>query len=273
MRQTSEVKEEEVIDLLPNTNASQSDDFSFSTGLLTPVSNGRVWVPPLRSTEDTSASRRETWVAMRVDGRQLTKRTFDIVVSTVLLMLFAPLFIAIAIAIKLTSPGPIFFAQARRGKGRRLFPCLKFRTMIPDAERILDADDRLQELYKQYDHKLPAEQDSRISGIGRWLRASSLDELPQLLNVLVGQMSIVGPRPRTPAEADKFPDPYQTEVIYDLRPGLTGLWQICGRSHVKGKARLDLDLRYARMHSFWNDLVILARTPYAVLEHLRNGAH
>jgi len=272
MRPVSQTDEEAVLGVLSEPRAVPAIEPTLPQGLLSPVTNGRVWVPPL-VISGRDGSRSNAWSRLQMAQGRFIKRGFDVLLSAVVLALVSPLFIVIAVAIKLTSPGPIFFVQGRRGKGGRLFPCLKFRTMVPDAERILDADDRLRELYKKYDHKLPAEHDSRISRVGRWLRASSLDELPQLLNVFVGHMSLVGPRPRTPAEADKFGDPYRTEVILGLKPGLTGLWQICGRSHIKGKARLDLDLRYARMQSLGTDLVILARTPYAVLQHFRNGAH
>jgi lipopolysaccharide/colanic/teichoic acid biosynthesis glycosyltransferase len=274
MHQVSQTDEEAALGVLSEPKAVPAVELTLPPGLLSPVTNGRVWVPPPpRVTREGQVSRSNTWYDLQLACGRLIKRSFDVLVSTTLLIIVAPLFVVVAVAIKLTSPGPIFFVQGRRGKGGRLFPCLKFRTMVPDAERILDSDDRLRELYKKYDHKLPAEHDSRISSVGRWLRASSLDELPQLLNVFIGHMSLVGPRPRTPAEADKFGDPYRREVIHGLKPGLTGLWQICGRSHIKGKARLDLDLRYARMQSFSTDLVILARTPYALLEHFRNGAH
>ena len=191
------------------------------------------------------------------------KRGFDIVVSFILILLFLPILLATALAVKLTSRGPVFFRQRRVGRGGREFPMLKFRTMHPQAERLLQVDPTLRSLYLEADHKIPAGKDPRVTRLGRLLRASSLDELPQLFNILVGHMSLVGPRPVT---AEQLVD-YQEHLpaYVSLRPGLTGLWQVSGRNEVKFPARAQLDVQYQQLCSPGYDVRLLLRTPAAVV--------
>ena len=191
------------------------------------------------------------------------KRGFDLVVGTLLLLLSAPLFALIGWRLR-RKGGSVFFGHTRIGKGGRRFKCLKFRTMIPNADKVLDdhlaAHPELREEWEKH-HKLRA--DPRITRIGTWLRRTSLDELPQLINVIRGDMSLVGPRPVIADELERYGD----NLVYyiESKPGLTGLWQVSGRSDVTYRQRVHLDSWYARNWSLWCDLVILIKTPKAVL--------
>ena len=191
-------------------------------------------------------------------------RGLDIVIAAVALLFFAPLMIAIALSVYAADPGPIFFAQRRIGRGGRMFRCLKFRTMATDAEA------RLQELLRtdpaaraewDRDHKL--RNDPRIVGIGSFLRKSSLDELPQLFNVLKGEMSLVGPRPIVEAEARRY-GRYIAQYC-SVRPGITGLWQVSGRNDTTYRRRVAMDVAYSRRRNAAMDIRILAVTVPSVL--------
>ena len=197
------------------------------------------------------------------------KRALDLVSASVAALLLAPLALLVAVAIRLLDPGPILFAQERLGRGGSRFLLYKFRSMRVDAEAVLRADPALYRRYVEGDFKLPEGEDPRISPLGRFLRRSSLDELPQLFNVLRGEMSMVGPRPIVPAELRQY-EPYG-EMFLAVRPGVTGLWQVSGRSDIRYPERAFLDLDYIGGSSLGSDLSILLRTLPAVL--LRRGAH
>ena len=192
------------------------------------------------------------------------KRLTDIVASALLIMLTLPLMLAIAVAIRLESPGPVLFRHRRVGRDGEEFDLLKFRTMVADAEARLEA-------YLQSDPELRAEwtatyklrNDPRVTRVGRFLRKSSLDELPQLFNVLLGQMSLVGPRAVVRGELGRFGDLAPT--ILSVRPGLTGLWAVSGRSDLGYEDRARLEHRYVTHWSFLLDLRILLRTVPAVV--------
>ena len=192
------------------------------------------------------------------------KRALDLTVALGLLLVAAPLFLLIALAVKLTSPGPVLFRQRRVGRGGAEFSILKFRSMRIDAQEQLRADPSLQELFVSLGHKIPSHMDPRVTRVGRTLRRLSLDELPQLLNVVAGHMSLVGPRPveRTQFELDY--KGYESAYL-GLRPGVTGLWQVSGRSTVQFPARAELDCHYAEGCSAWLDTRILARTPRVIV--------
>jgi len=184
-------------------------------------------------------------------------------------LLISPLLFLIAVLIKLDSPGPMLYKQMRLGTDGNHFFCWKFRTMRTDAGQVLtellqDNPDLRAEWEKE--HKL--HDDPRITRVGRFLRKSSLDELPQLWNVLVGEMSLVGPRPIVDAEVSRYRDAY--ELYRRVKPGMSGLWQVGGRSETSYKERVEMDTYYVRNWSVWLDLVILARTVGAVL--YRHGA-
>ena len=199
----------------------------------------------------------------------LMKRLFDIVVSAIALVVLSPLALALAVAVRVDSRGPIVFGHARLGRHGRYFKCYKFRTMVTNAEQVLRADPELYALYLKHDCKLPPEIDTRITRIGRFLRRTSLDELPQLWNVLRGDMSLVGPRPLVPEEMTFYGD--EEPLLLSLRPGVTGLWQVVGRSSVKYPARAQIELEYVQTWSLANDLRILLMTVPAVLA--QRGAH
>jgi exopolysaccharide biosynthesis polyprenyl glycosylphosphotransferase len=196
-------------------------------------------------------------------GQVAIKRLIDIVGSAAGLVLLSPLFLAIWIAIKIDDRGPLFFSQTRVGRNGREFNCLKFRTMVPDAETRLQeleaANQRSGPLFKMRD-------DPRITRVGRLLRESSLDELPQLINVLRGEMSLVGPRPALPKEIEKFDEDLRERV--KVRPGLTGLWQVEARDNPSFDAYRRLDLYYVENWSLSLDLVILIATAEHVIARL-----
>ncbi len=195
------------------------------------------------------------------------KRAVDIVLSLVLVVVTLPLFVVLAVVIKLTSPGPVLFRQRRVGRGGQDFPMLKFRTMHPDSEERLRRDRALLERFLAGSHKIPSRLDPRVTSVGRVLRRISLDELPQLLNVLAGHMSIVGPRPVERSQLIRDYGVHEATYLA-LRPGLTGLWQVSGRSRVQFPERAELDSRYLRTCSPWTDAKIILRTPRAVVTGL-----
>ncbi len=197
--------------------------------------------------------------------QRVVKRAFDLVLTSLLLIPALPLMGLIALAIKRDSPGPVLFRQTRVGEGGRLFTMLKFRTMIVGAEIMQDAVNQLDEeghiLHKRAD-------DPRVTRVGRWLRRTSLDELPQLFNILRGEMSLVGPRPEMPWLVEKY-EAWQRKR-FEVPQGLTGWWQINGRADRPMHLHTEDDLYYIRNYSVWLDLKILWKTVQAVL--LRRGA-
>jgi lipopolysaccharide/colanic/teichoic acid biosynthesis glycosyltransferase len=193
------------------------------------------------------------------------KRLIDVGVSVALLVVGAPLFALIAAAIKLVSPGPAFFSQRRVGKNGRVFQLFKFRTMIDGAHRLHDHVAHLNELDGPM---LKIANDPRLHPLGAFLRRSSLDELPQLWNVVRGDMSLVGPRPALPAEVERYQPHYHQRLT--VLPGMTGLWQVSGRSSVPFRRWMAMDVWYARHWTPSVDAWILFRTLPAVFR--REGA-
>jgi exopolysaccharide biosynthesis polyprenyl glycosylphosphotransferase len=193
-------------------------------------------------------------------ARRLVKSVFDVAVAALLLVLTAPLFAVIAAVIKLGSPGPVFFRQTRVGKHGETFEIFKFRTMYTDAEQRLEAvrgqNEHVGVLFK-------IREDPRVTRVGRVLRRYSLDELPQLIDVMLGDMSLVGPRPPLPSEVDRYPQDMRRRLV--VKPGMTGLWQVSGRSDLSWDESIRLDLRYVENWSLTADLVILMRTAMVVM--------
>jgi exopolysaccharide biosynthesis polyprenyl glycosylphosphotransferase len=187
--------------------------------------------------------------------RMVLKRLLDIAASSVALVLLSPVLAAIAIAVRSDSPGPIFYASERIGKKGRVFPCIKFRTMVPDAERrrteVLHMNERDSVLFK-------ITNDPRITRVGRFLRKYSLDELPQLVNVLRGDMSLVGPRPPIASEVKRYELNHLRRL--DVVPGITGLWQVQARQDPSFDSYISLDTAYIENWSLWLDIKILVRT-------------
>jgi exopolysaccharide production protein ExoY len=182
----------------------------------------------------------------------LSKRAADIVIASIVLFALSPLFVFTALLVRCSGPGPILFGHERIGCGGRAFRCLKFRTMRRDAEQVLrlvlDADPVLA---REWRDTRKLRHDPRITRIGRVLREYSLDELPQLINVIRGEMSLVGPRPVVSSELARYGQ--RAAHYLSARPGITGLWQVSGRSDTSYERRVDLDTRYVREWSFAND--------------------
>jgi exopolysaccharide biosynthesis polyprenyl glycosylphosphotransferase len=199
----------------------------------------------------------------------VAKRTVDILGATLGLVLFGPILLVIALWVRRDSPGPALFGQLRLGAKGRLFRCYKFRSMRQDAEELLQSDPDLYRLYITNDYKLPVHHDRRITRAGSFLRKTSLDELPQFINVLKGDMSLVGPRPIVPSELEHYE--HHAPLFLSLKPGMTGAWAVSGRSAVGYPDRAGVELEYIRKWSLLSDLGILARTVPTVLRS--RGAH
>lgn len=198
------------------------------------------------------------------------KRTFDLTVGSVILVLLLPFMTLITLTVKLDSPGPAFFAHRRIGRNGREFMCYKFRTMVMNAQEVLDR--LLKEnpvLCADWERDFKLKDDPRITRVGRFLRKTSLDELPQIFNVLKGEMSLAGPRPIVRKEIEKYKE--NIKYFYQVRPGMTGLWQISGRNEVEYDERVQMDTWYVRNWSLWLDITLLIRTVSVVLG--RKGAY
>ena len=203
---------------------------------------------------------------------KLFKKLSDFLFSIFFLITFLPLFIVISLLIKLSSRGPIFFFQVRIGRNNIPFKCIKFRTMHPEAKDILEnllmKDDKLKMEFEKT-HKI--KNDPRITTIGKFLRKTSLDELPQFINVLRNEMSIVGPRPIVNKEKKKYGK--NLKKVLSIKPGITGLWQVSGRNNLTYKTRVKLDQNYAVNYNFLMDIRILIRTIGVLLFPLDRGAY
>ena len=204
--------------------------------------------------------KRWAWAAV-VGGARFLKRLFDVLASGTMFLLLAPLLVGVALAIKLTDGGPVLFWQVRVGRWGREFRFPKFRSMVVDAERLKA------QLAAQSHHAdqrtFKMKRDPRVTWIGRIIRKTSIDELPQLWNVLKGEMSLVGPRPPIPSEVAQYTLTDRRRL--DVTPGLTGLWQVSGRGDVPFPQQVALDVRYIESRSLWLDLKILLATVPAVL--------
>jgi len=200
------------------------------------------------------------------------KRIIDIIAALVLLVLFFPICVITAIAIKLNSRGPIFADVPERvGQGGKLFKMYKFRSMIENAHFLLRQDPQFRALFQEYkksSYKL--KNDPRVTSVGRFIRKHSLDEIPQLINVLRGDMSLIGPRAYYPDELEnqqkKFPHTKKLlKSVLSVKPGISGLWQVSGRSEINFDKRIAIDSKYASDISLWLDLKIMLKTPLVML--------
>ena len=194
-------------------------------------------------------------------GADITKRALDIGIASVLLLLAFPLLAVIALLIKLEDHGPVFFSQTRIGQDGCEFKMFKVRSMC------LGAEQRVAELLEQNKHRdgvtFKIDDDPRITRVGKWLRKFSFDELPQLYNVLIGDMSLVGPRPPLPREVAKYSPADRRRLT--VKPGITCIWQLSGRAEIDFSGQVQLDVDYIERQNFWTDLLILTRTIPAVL--------
>ncbi|MBA3972605.1 MAG: undecaprenyl-phosphate galactose phosphotransferase WbaP [Candidatus Solibacter sp.] len=201
---------------------------------------------------------------------RMVKRTIDVIASAAGLVLLAPFFLLAAFLVRVSTPGPAFYPHPRIGYGGRRFLAWKFRTMYQDADRILQRClEQHPELLSEWEREHKLRDDPRTTPIGRFLRVTSLDELPQLWNVLKGEMSLIGPRPIVDSEIEKYGRQY--ELYKRVRPGMSGLWQVSGRNNTTYAERVRLDEYYVRNWSVWLDLHIIARTVGVVLS--REGAY
>jgi lipopolysaccharide/colanic/teichoic acid biosynthesis glycosyltransferase len=197
------------------------------------------------------------------------KRALDLGIALLAAPVVVPIALVTAVLIRVTSRGPALFRQQRVGLGGESFPMYKFRTMRHDAEERLHSDPDLWQQYVDNDYKLPVSIDPRVTRLGKWLRRTSIDELPQLINVVAGSMSIVGPRPVTRAQFEAFAD--VVDAYQSVRPGMTGYWQVNGRSDVHYPERAQYDRHYVDEWSVWLDVTLIVRTPFAVIGG--RGAH
>lgn len=204
--------------------------------------------------------KRLAWIIV-VRGCHILKRLIDILGAAALLLLLVPFFAGVALAIRLDSPGPVFFKQTRVGRWGMLFPMWKFRSMYIDAEQRRRALMKENEMVGGVTFKM--KEDPRITSVGKFIRKASIDELPQLWNVLLGQMSLVGPRPPLPSEVNQYSldDRRRLEVV----PGITCIWQVSGRSEIPFEQQVQLDIEYIESHSIWLDIKLLLMTIPAVL--------
>ncbi len=198
----------------------------------------------------------------------IIKRFIDVIGSLILAVIFAPVWVVVPILIKLDSPGPILYTQKRVGLNGKLFKILKFRSMVANADEIIKKNPKLWKKFQESDWKL--ENDPRVTRIGRLLRRLTLDELPQIINVLKGEMSLVGPRAYRPEEIkyQRRKHPQAAKLINTVllvKPGITGPWQTSGRNDVPFPERVRLDAQYAQNHSILTDIKILLKTPFAMI--------
>ncbi|MGE3820174.1 MAG: sugar transferase [Isosphaeraceae bacterium] len=201
-----------------------------------------------------------------IGSYETSKRITDVVGSVALLALGAPLLALLAIGVKLSSPGPILFSQRRLGKGGRIFHCLKFRTMVVDAESKLIQN---RDMTAEFATNFKIKNDPRVTRLGALLRRTSLDELPQLWNVLRGEMSLIGPRPIVERELSKYGS--HGEKLLTVKPGLGGLWQVSGRSDTTYHERIAMDMTYIESRSLAMDLRLIVQTAMVVI--LGRGAY
>lgn len=203
---------------------------------------------------------------------RIFKRLMDIVGASILITLFFPICGILAIAIRLDSLGPVFADTPKRvGKNGKLFKMYKFRSMIENAHNLLRRDPKLKALYKQYKrNSYKLKEDPRVTQLGKFIRRHSLDEIPQLINVFRGEMSLVGPRAYYPDELatqqKKYPETRQlVKKVLSIKPGITGYWQVSGRSEVNFDKRIAMDANYVDRRSLWYDIKILIKTPWAMI--------
>lgn len=197
--------------------------------------------------------------------KELSKRAFDIFFSLSILIFLSPLLIIISLLIFLTSRGSIFYAQKRVTMHGKIFKCLKFRTMYKNADRSLkDLLENNPEMKKEWNSLWKLKNDPRVTFIGKFLRRTSLDELPQFFNVLKGDLSVVGPRPVTSAEITLYFGEKASKIL-SIRPGITGLWQVSGRNNVSFETRINMEESYVDKHGFFSDLYLICKTIPVIL--------
>lgn len=193
------------------------------------------------------------------------KRLTDIVLSAIALICFSPIFLVVWImSLFGENKGPLFFKQTRIGKNGRPFKIYKFRSMIVNADEILHANPELYQKYVDNNYKLEPEEDPRVTKLGHWLRKTSIDEIPQFINILRGEMSIIGPRPVVKEELVEYGD--RVDKFLSVKPGAMGLWQASGRSNIGYPERCDLELSYVDLASYWFDIKIMFKNVISIFK-------
>lgn len=230
----------------------------------------------MKSSEDTSGINSSLPMNARNFDKTFfrcsVKRFGDVVFALVALVLSSPLFVLMTLLVKLSSAGPIFYVQERVGRNYRRFGCIKFRTMYSEADDLLlNLLDKSPELKIEFERDFKLRKDPRITPVGMFMRRSSLDELPQFINIIMGDMSLVGPRPIVEKEIPKYGDFMDT--IISVRPGLTGLWQVSGRNNLSYQRRVQLDFIYATNRSLLLDIRVILRTFGVLLFPRDRGAY
>ncbi|MEL6493514.1 MAG: sugar transferase [Cyanobacteria bacterium J06623_7] len=200
------------------------------------------------------------------------KRTFDIVFASLVLTIFSPVYLILMILVAASSRGPVFYVQKRIGKNHQPFYCIKFRTMVNNADEVLATIMQDSEAVRaEFQQSFKLKQDPRITRIGNFLRLTSLDEFPQFWNVLKGEMSVVGPRPLVPEELPKYG--HKINTVLQIKPGITGLWQVSGRNDIPYPKRVQIDVYYAKSRNLLLDLWIIYKTIGVMLFPRNNGAY
>lgn len=206
-----------------------------------------------------------------IDG-DFFKRLFDVLFSLTVLIVFSPVYLVLILLIALSSPGPIFYVQKRVGRNFKPFGCIKFRTMVHNADEVLsEIMQTSPRLRQEFQANFKLKRDPRITWIGKFLRITSLDEFPQFLNVLKGDMSVVGPRPVITEELDRYGK--YAEKAFSIRPGITGLWQVSGRNDIPYPRRVQIDVYYVNFRSLLMDLWIIFKTIGVIVFPKDNGAY
>jgi lipopolysaccharide/colanic/teichoic acid biosynthesis glycosyltransferase len=218
-----------------------------------------------------SAKKRSLSYAKVING-DFAKRLFDVLFSLLVLVFLLPLYLILALLISISSPGPIFYVQERVGKNYKRFGCIKFRTMVRNADELLESimEDSPQ-MREEFETTCKLRDDPRITWIGKFLRLTSLDEFPQFWNVLMGDMSVVGPRPLVPEELYKYEK--RIDKVLTIRPGITGLWQVSGRNDIPYPQRVQMDVYYVNCRTWLMDLWIVVKTIGVVIFPHNNGAY
>ncbi|MGP0127886.1 MAG: sugar transferase [cyanobacterium endosymbiont of Rhopalodia musculus] len=212
-----------------------------------------------------------SWSQTLLDG-DVTKRVFDISFSLFVLIFFSPLYLILGLLIAVSSPGPIFYIQERAGKNFKKFGCIKFRTMVHNADEVLESMmANSPQMRAEFENNFKLRDDPRITWIGKFLRLTSLDEFPQFWNVLKGNMSVVGPRPLVPEELCKYGN--RIDKVLTIRPGITGLWQVSGRNDIPYPQRVQIDVYYVNYRNWLMDLWVMVKTIEVVIFPRNNGAY
>lgn len=236
------------------------------------ISGKMLWAVVRRGIQSFAPRDRHwSFPLQRLDG-DFAKRLFDVSFSLLVLILFSWLYLLLALLIALSSPGPIFYVQERVGKNYKRFGCLKFRTMVENADEVLThMMTASPQLRQEFEDNFKLKRDPRITAIGNFLRVTSLDEFPQFWNVLKGDMSVVGPRPLVPEELSKYGR--HIDKVLTIRPGITGLWQVSGRNDIPYPRRVQIDVYYVNCKTFWLDLLLIVKTIGVVIAPKDNGAY